>query len=119
ACEHGIKVAEEVSPTLVCGKTLRAKYAVGYIIHAILTGGVIDEELATRTFRLSPSSVRRLVRSVEERMQRKSPNNEEAKDIQMKEEPDLLPVLKNEAPSCKLRCRRGRRLPIKGAVNFP
>lgn len=70
ACEHGIKVAEECSPTLTCGKTLRAKYAVGYITHSLLTGREINEKFIARTFHLSTSSARRLVKLVEGKLRK-------------------------------------------------
>lgn len=70
ACEQGIRIAQEISPTLTCGKTLRAKYAVGYIIYSMTTVGRVDTEFLQRTFRLSPTSIRRLVRSVRSKLTR-------------------------------------------------
>ncbi len=64
ACEQGIRMAHMISPTLTCGKTLRAKYAVGYIIHSTTTVGRVDVEFLQKTFRLSPTSVRRLMNEV-------------------------------------------------------
>ncbi len=34
---EGLKIAHDLSPILACSKTLRAKYAVGYVTYKLLT----------------------------------------------------------------------------------
>ena len=68
--EEGIKIAHDLSPTLTDGKTLRAKYAVGYITYSLLSSAEVDAEFVRKTFRLSRSSVKRLVSSVKSRIAR-------------------------------------------------
>ncbi|MEM1842231.1 MAG: TFIIB-type zinc ribbon-containing protein [Ignisphaera sp.] len=67
-CEYGIEIAYKVSPSLVEGKGLRSRYAVGYILYNIMIRQNIDVEEISKMFRISVSTSRRLIKQVQQRL---------------------------------------------------
>jgi len=72
-CEYFIEVAKRKFPSLVEGKSTRSRYAVGYILYNMLMGRRIDVEEISKTFRISISTSRRLVKQVQHRLYLSSP----------------------------------------------
>ncbi|MEM1679430.1 MAG: hypothetical protein QXV81_06730 [Ignisphaera sp.] len=67
-CEYGIEIAYKISPSLVEGKGIRSRYAVGYILYNLLMDRHIDVEEISKMFRISISTSRRLIKQVQHRL---------------------------------------------------